>query len=209
MRECYICGSTHRVSKLSQDDKLYCGRHFVQMKKHGKISKTRADPNEIILYESHAEIILYDKNGEPIANAKISLDKIEKVKKYRWWLSPNGYVYASENDKEFSLHRFIINAQDGTEVDHRDRNTLNNLNENLRLSNHHLNGMNIEMFSHNTSGFKGVYWDKSRNKWMASIKVNQKNIYLGRFDNFEDAKEARIEAEIKYFNEFSTHFKEE
>lgn len=52
----------------------------------------------------------------------------------------------------------------------------------------------------NKSGVKGVYWDKSRGKWSASITFKRKNIHLGRFDNKQDAIEARKRAEEKYFH---------
>lgn len=58
---------------------------------------------------------------------------------------------------------------------------------------------NQRMFKTNTSGAKGVVWDKSRNKYRAQLHVNDKGIYLGRFDSFEDAKEARRQGEIKYW----------
>ena len=54
----------------------------------------------------------------------------------------------------------------------------------------------------NTSGHKGVSWDKSKNKWYTYITVNYKLINLGRFSILEDAIEARKKAEIKYFGEY-------
>lgn len=42
----------------------------------------------------------------------------------------------------------------------------------------------------NTSGIRGVAWDKSRNKWVASLKVNGKNKNLGRYDSKEQAAQA-------------------
>jgi hypothetical protein len=50
----------------------------------------------------------------------------------------------------------------------------------------------------NSSGYIGVNWHKSAKKWMAQIKVNRKNIYLGLFTNKEDAVEARKEAEVEH-----------
>src|SRR5699024_11844646 len=38
-----------------------------------------------------------------------------------------------------------------------------------------------------TSRYKGVSWDKSRRRWRADIKVNGKQVHLGRFENEEDA----------------------
>ena len=51
----------------------------------------------------------------------------------------------------------------------------------------------------NKSGFIGVYFDKDRNKWVAFITIDYKQIKLGRFVEKEDAIKARLEAEFKYF----------
>lgn len=54
----------------------------------------------------------------------------------------------------------------------------------------------------NTSGIKGVTWDKSHNKWLAQIGFKGKVYNLGRFDNIEDAQKARQAAESKMFDGF-------
>lgn len=56
--------------------------------------------------------------------------------------------------------------------------------------------------SRNTSGYKGVRWDSSRNKWMAEIIFKKKKYYLGRFDKKEDAIKVRKEAEEKLHKNF-------
>jgi hypothetical protein len=55
------------------------------------------------------------------------------------------------------------------------------------------------MQSNNTSGFIGVSWDKSHNLWQVNIRVNKKLIKIGRYKDIEDAKVARLKAELKYF----------
>lgn len=62
--------------------------------------------------------------------------------------------------------------------------------------------MNNEIRKNNTSGVTGVHFDKSRNKWMAYITYNNRRIFLGYFNNKEDAIEARIAAEIEYFGDY-------
>lgn len=53
--------------------------------------------------------------------------------------------------------------------------------------------------SKNTSGQKGVHWDKATKRWISRIKFKGKHIYLGRYANKQDAINARLEAEEKYF----------
>jgi hypothetical protein len=60
----------------------------------------------------------------------------------------------------------------------------------------------------NTSGVKGVSWNKSKKKWDAKIWFKGKGIYLGRFPNKQDAITARLEAEDKYFKPMINKYKE-
>lgn len=54
----------------------------------------------------------------------------------------------------------------------------------------------------NTSGITGVTWDKAKEKWRAQIVFKGKTYNLGRYDNKEDAAEARKKAEEKFFKSF-------
>ncbi|MBC1419896.1 AP2 domain-containing protein [Listeria fleischmannii] len=56
-----------------------------------------------------------------------------------------------------------------------------------------------QLLKNNTSGRKGVTFDKSRQKWLAQIEFQGKHHFLGRYSQFEDAVKAREEAEEKYF----------
>ena len=67
---------------------------------------------------------------------------------------------------------------------------------------------NNKLNSNNTSGIKGVYYVKSRNKWNASIGFRGKTIHLGQFKNKEDAIEARKKAELKYFKPLIEEYNE-
>lgn len=60
--------------------------------------------------------------------------------------------------------------------------------------------LDMAIAKNNTSGHKGVSWDKNRSKWLAYIKFKSKRINLGRFADKQDAINARIKAEEKYFN---------
>lgn len=65
---------------------------------------------------------------------------------------------------------------------------------------------NKTLFKNNTSGVRGVVWDKSRKKWRAQITFKGKNYYLGRYSKKEEAIAARKKAEKKMFEEFLKEF---
>lgn len=133
------------------------------------------------------------------------LDDFYKIKDFTWWAKYSKWGYyavATIGDKKVRLHRMIVNCPDGMQVDHINGNTLDNRKCNLRVVTNQQNSINSCKPSNNTSGYKGVYLDKQRRKWVANIKVDYKTIYLGRFDNINDAIKAREEAEIKYFGEY-------
>lgn len=81
-------------------------------------------------------------------------------------------------------------------IDHEDGDKQNCRLTNLRSTDNSGNSKN-KAFSKNSSGFMGVYWDKKRKKWRATIKVD-KSKHLGYFENFEDACRVRKDAELKY-----------
>lgn len=65
-----------------------------------------------------------------------------------------------------------------------------------------INNLSAKIRKNNTSGIKGVCWDKRRNKWLAQIRFQGRNYNLGRYAKIEDAAEARKEAEEKKFGDF-------
>jgi hypothetical protein len=87
------------------------------------------------------------------------------------------------------------------QVDHEDRNSLNNNIDNLRLGDDVLQKQNRGMLSNNTSGVKGVSWHKRASKWMAKLKVEDKRKHLGLFTTLKEAAEARNAAIKKYWPE--------
>lgn len=61
---------------------------------------------------------------------------------------------------------------------------------------------NKTIYSSNSSGVRGVYWFKRHAKWSARITFQGKTYFLGYFDDLEDAKKARKEAEERIHGDF-------
>ena len=103
-----------------------------------------------------------------------------------------------------SMHREIMNHPKGLLVDHRNRNTLDNRKENLRLATHSQNSFNRQKTKSKTSSqYMGVSFDKRRGLWVVKINHNNKSIWLGRFNSEIDAAKAYDEAAKKYHGEFA------
>ena len=153
--------------------------------------------NEIIRYDDYADMILYDKHGNEKARTMIDLDDVDRCGDYRWSYDK----YVRNTSFVGMLHRFIMNCtdDDNVVVDHINGNPLDNRKSNLRICNVSQNAMNQKTSTRNKSGHKGIFWDKSRNKWRATISINKKPVMVGRFDTLEEAIEARRQAEIEYY----------
>lgn len=148
----------------------------------------------------------YTRKGEKYY---FDLEDYQIIKDYCWYLNDNGYLIASlpNSNKKIRFHRLILsdelNKNEEQLVDHINHNKLDNRKQNLRLVNYQKNAMNMKIKTTNTSGVTGVIFDNNRQKWVASIMVDYKTIFLGRFPTFKEAFNARKKAEEKYFGEYS------
>lgn len=142
-----------------------------------------------------------------IKNHKIIIDDEDynKIKKYKWYVYKNNNCFytISETKPGIRMHRLIMSAKKGQIVDHINRNGLDNRKCNLRLCSIAENSRNKKKPKTNTSGYKGVSFKKSHNKWQATIKVNKKIKHLGYFDNPKKAYHAYCKAAKKYHGEFA------
>jgi len=98
----------------------------------------------------------------------------------------NGREVTKIRERQFQTHRLIyalwhrINLCDVPRIlDHADGNPLNNRPSNLREASKFENAFNAPRYGHNTSGFKGVYFDKREGGWVATITAFKVKIYLG------------------------------
>lgn len=108
-----------------------------------------------------------------------------------------------KHGKKVYMHRQIMNFPKEL-VDHKNQDKLDNRRSNLRLSNKSQQMFNCFKRKTNTSGYKGVTWDKARDKWYAQIEVNGKRIFLGRYKIVVEAAQAYDRAARKYAKDFAS-----
>jgi hypothetical protein len=124
-------------------------------------------------------------------------------------LSKDGYVDIRIKHRLYPAHRIAWLMMTGSWpnnfIDHINRIKSDNRFINLREATKAQNSQNTKIPSNNTSGHKGVVWHKPNRNWCAQINVNKKHIHLGSFTNLQDAINARIEAEKKFFTHSSVN----
>lgn len=135
------------------------------------------------------------------------LEDYDKIKDYYWTKRGMDRHFKSEiNHKTVLLHRFIMNVDnnDNLVIDHiNTHHPEDNRKANLRIVTNSENQMNRKIGKNNTSGIKGVSWSNKSKLWRARIVINYQEINLGYFKKFDDAVNARKEAEEKYFGKYS------
>lgn len=99
--------------------------------------------------------------------------------------------------QNLKLHRLILGAPAGLEVDHRNRDGLDNRRANLRLATSVENHANTGLRRDNTSGFKGVTRSSKSARWVAQIRRDGRMTYLGAFATPEAAAEAYDAAAVE------------
>lgn len=119
------------------------------------------------------------------------------VNKYKWLKTSHNYAGTTVLPRIY-MHRLINNTPEGFDTDHINRNTLDNQRNNLRTCGKGLNAINTNLRKTNTSGHKGISWDKKMKKWQAYIWKEYKKIHLGYFTDIKKAIKARLEAEKLY-----------
>ena len=133
----------------------------------------------------------------------IDANFVDSLSKYQWSIGTHGYAVSGCGRDQILMHRFITGAKGGCQVDHINRNKLDNRRENLRLVTAQQNRFNSGIQSNNTSGYKGVCQTES-GKWQAQIALDRKSIYLGLFDDAVSAAKAYDTAAVALFGEYAS-----
>jgi hypothetical protein len=190
MKICELCGKTSnegRITKLY--GKMLCSKHRTQLWRHGQADNSRTiyTKNEIIIDGDMARISLYDKKCQKIAEAIIDSDDVSRCEPIKWYRRKarnTSYAMGTINGEKVFLHRFIMNYYGSDDIDHKNRNGLDNRKTNLRICSHSQNMLNQDVIG---------YTETPSGKFVPRLTLNYQEMYLGTFDSPEEALQARKE----------------
>ena len=147
--------------------------------------------------------------------AKVSPHRFEELNKFKWfawWCECTKSYYARRNipladgrQRTLGMHRVILGLEYGNnrQGDHENHDTLDNRDNNLRISTHMQNQWNRRRYKENFGKIRGIVWAKDCRKWRAQISIKGKTTHLGLFESKEDAHRAYCAAAIKYRGEYA------
>lgn len=119
----------------------------------------------------------------------------------------SGYILIHLNGAKYRAHRlawlYIHHTWPGKMLDHINGNKSDNRISNLRLATRSQNFCNRGKNSNNTSGYKGVSWNKRDKNWTVHICVNRKQRHGGSFKVKEDAVLAYNKLAVRYHGAFA------
>lgn len=143
-----------------------------------------------------------------IRGVEIQIDEgdLHLLEEYAWYIiNKKGSIYITSrhNRRTVYLARIIMGDDINYLVDHINGDTLDNRRENLRYCDKRTNAQNSRSRKGSTSKYKGVSWDRFREKWRAMIKFEGRQIFIGRFDCETEAAKCYNHYAIKYFGEFA------
>lgn len=194
---CKLCDSEHAKAKRRTAKHLAA---VADAKRERMRQRGIADIRDFISYDPQTGTFRW------IAVPPGPVGKI-RIGEVAGWETPSGYRMVGFLGEKYWAHHlawfFVHGVWPPEEIDHRNGVDKGDGIANLRLANRPQNAANASLRSDNTSGFKGVTFNKRVQKWVAQIYVSGQGIGLGYFDEPKDAADAYDDAAIYYFGEFA------
>ena len=142
--------------------------------------------------------IIDDADEKLISNYSWQAYYVGRKNSKRWYAGARERI----TNKMVYMHR-LLSGVDGMLVDHINGDSLDNRRSNLRPCTNSQNNMNKGPTTTTTSKYRGVNFDKCRNKWKSRIKVGSRQIFIGRFQLEVEAALAYDKYAKQYFREFA------
>jgi len=139
--------------------------------------------------------------------AIVDQDDLNRLGQYKWKYNGKYAVRSDKNSQNVYMHREIMCANSGVQVDHINGDKLDNRKCNLRFANNSQQRMNQGIQKNNSSGYRGVTWDKRTKSWKVRVQSYGKVKNLGRFKDKLAAHEAYERVSIEIFGEFKRGFR--
>ena len=204
IKTCEICGKTNKTDIVHWCEKAkqyLCQKHIDQINRLGFIKeRTKRDMNLYVIHDDYAEILFEDQENNIVGSTCIDLEDVNKCKEHKWMITEvmgnTQYVKAIIDNKNTSLHRFVLNYNGDNVVDHINRNGLDNRKNNLRIVSNSENCVNSKTRS--ATGEKNIYY--KNNKYQVQVIRNYKSVYIETFDSIQEA----IIARDTFINNYNT-----
>lgn len=123
------------------------------------------------------------------------------------WADGVGYKRIRLAKKDYKVHRlawFYMTGQwPENQIDHIDGNGFNNSWQNLREATNKQNQENLPLKKTNTSGYRGVYFEKKSKKWIVQIRHNRQSFYWCGFETIEEAAKVAAEKRAELFTHYT------
>ena len=199
------CGSEPFVvaqSRLKSKETMSCGCYRKEISSIRRRNNRKSNTYSDKLTDEYGEYYI-GKTSNTNRDFYVNAEDYDLIKQYCWRenISNSGYssLCTTINGKRvIMMHLFGYKN-----YDHADMNALNNRRYNLRPATDSENSQNQGLQRNNTSGYIGVGWNKTAQKWYVTLQYKNEVMHFGSYVNKDEAIVARLKAEKEYCGEFA------
>jgi hypothetical protein len=158
---------------------------------------------QLLDYDPESGVFKWRERRSRLAHAGSVAGSVSKASRH----NGGGYRWIGVDGREYLAHRlawiYMTGVDSACEVDHKNCDRDDNRFDNLREATDSQNMANRGKPANNTSGYKGVSWNKNARKWVASIMRDGRYKYLGLYLTPEAAHAAYVAEADRSFGEFA------